>query len=106
MSSPALSQFLHRMFALGAQKHDDRRVLRKVESIDSVRCYIQYTMTSLHHIIIIIITIDNFSDTISYTLAQCACATSIWPSVVPLTIAGNVIPSAQKADGLTNFVGT
>lgn len=47
ISSPALAQFFHRVFILRAQKYDDRRILRKVESINGIGSHIQHTVTSL-----------------------------------------------------------
>ena len=47
MSCPALAQFLHRMFALSTQKYNDRCILRKVQSIDSIWRHIEHAVTSL-----------------------------------------------------------
>ena len=48
MSGPLLAKLLHRVFALGMQKHNDRCILRKVQSVDGIGRHIQHTTPPLN----------------------------------------------------------
>ncbi len=44
---PARSQLLHHVFAVGSQVHDDRTILRVVESVHRVGCHVQQAVLVL-----------------------------------------------------------